>query len=419
MTGQARIYIFTRRFIHSSRAVQSSSIETSSKPRALQVPNLYRPNDAQSQGIVATVFGCTGFLGRYVVNQLANIGAQVITPYRGDGFNARHLKVLGELGQVVPIPFDMKDTESIQKAVARSNVVINLIGSFHQTNNYNFDDVHVKVSHRLAKISKEAGVERFIQMSTVAADPNSRSPWIRSKYWSEVAVRDFYPEATVFRAAPIYGVEDYITNLAVNCFKFPTNQMVIPMYNNGMGLIQPVYCVDVANAITNSLGMYESAGATYELGGDEVLTQKKLYEEIADAIIAPQQLRDRIRPVPYKLASAWSKFRDSIPTIPAFSYYWTNDMIEQWHVSRIVSSSTSSSSSSSASSSSSTSSSSSSSSTSSSTETLTLKHLGVKPTPFRPTLQLLMNPHLIGFIPREEIDPVTGQRYYVRPPNSQ
>lgn len=53
-------------------------------------------------GHVATVFGCTGFLGRYLVNRLAQKGTQVIVPYR-DEDEKRHLKLMGDLGQVVPM----------------------------------------------------------------------------------------------------------------------------------------------------------------------------------------------------------------------------------------------------------------------------------------------------------------------------
>ena len=58
-------------------------------------------------GSIATVFGATGFLGRYLVSKLAKAGTQVVVPYR-DEDEKRHLKLLGDLGQVVPlvrIPF--------------------------------------------------------------------------------------------------------------------------------------------------------------------------------------------------------------------------------------------------------------------------------------------------------------------------
>lgn len=50
-------------------------------------------------GHTATVFGATGFLGRYIVNRLAKKGCTVIVPYREE-MAKRHLKVTGDLGRV-------------------------------------------------------------------------------------------------------------------------------------------------------------------------------------------------------------------------------------------------------------------------------------------------------------------------------
>lgn len=51
-------------------------------------------------GGVATVFGATGFVGKYVVNELARNGTQVICPYRSVEEKAIPLKQMGDLGQV-------------------------------------------------------------------------------------------------------------------------------------------------------------------------------------------------------------------------------------------------------------------------------------------------------------------------------
>lgn len=50
-------------------------------------------------GVIATVFGATGFLGRYVVNALARTGTQVVVPYRCDDIDMQHLRQMGDLGQ--------------------------------------------------------------------------------------------------------------------------------------------------------------------------------------------------------------------------------------------------------------------------------------------------------------------------------
>ncbi|KAK3796853.1 hypothetical protein RRG08_001198, partial [Elysia crispata] len=84
-------------------------------------------------GIVATVFGASGFLGRYVCNKLGKIGSQVIIPYRCDAYEVERLRLVGDLGQVLFFPFHLKDEASIRKTVQYSNVVINLIGSDWET----------------------------------------------------------------------------------------------------------------------------------------------------------------------------------------------------------------------------------------------------------------------------------------------
>lgn len=123
-------------------------------------------------GVVATVFGCTGFLGRYVCNRLGKIGTQLILPYRGDNYDPMRLKVVGDLGQVFFHPYHLNDEESIRKVVKYSNVVINLVGRDWETRNFKFNDVLVDGARRLARIAKESGVERFIHVSALNASEN-------------------------------------------------------------------------------------------------------------------------------------------------------------------------------------------------------------------------------------------------------
>lgn len=78
---------------------------------------------------------------------------------------------MGDLGQVLFHPFELKDEDSIRQAVKYSNVVINLVGRDWETKNFSFDDVNVKGARRLARISREMGVERFIHVSALNASP--------------------------------------------------------------------------------------------------------------------------------------------------------------------------------------------------------------------------------------------------------
>lgn len=202
----------------------------------------------------------------------------MIAPYRGDGMNVRHLKLAGDLGQIVPIPFDMADTESIRRSIARSNVVINLIGSRNETSNYSFDDVHVKIPYRLAQISKSMGVERFIHVSAVGADIKSDSRFFKSKAVGERTVREFYPDATIIRPTALFGPQDrFLSYYAYIGHKLAA----VPITRDGERKLQPVFVADVARAILNAIADPSSRGQIYELGGPTVLTEAELIKLVA------------------------------------------------------------------------------------------------------------------------------------------
>lgn len=244
-------------------------------------------NGRQSvSGVTATVFGCNGFVGRYVVSRLGRIGSQVVLPYRGDGMNTRHLKTMGDLGQMVFLPMDLTDEDSIRNAVKRSNVVINLVGAAHETVNYSYDDVHVKCTHRIAKICKEAGgVQRFIHVSAAGANLNANSKFLKSKAEGEQVVKDFFPDATIIRPCIIYGDEDKFLNRTAEIINMLP---LVPLVGDGEQKMQPIYVQDVAQGIINAMVNSDAPGKTYTLGGPDVYTKREIVSFVSDKINRPE-----------------------------------------------------------------------------------------------------------------------------------
>jgi uncharacterized protein YbjT (DUF2867 family) len=103
-------------------------------------------------GIVATVFGCTGFLGHYVVNELGRHGSQVVVPYRGEESSVNALKVMGDIGQIVPVQWDIRDKQSIRRVIQHSNVVVNCSGRRWDTRNFKMRQVHVDGAKLIAEV---------------------------------------------------------------------------------------------------------------------------------------------------------------------------------------------------------------------------------------------------------------------------
>uniref|UniRef100_A0A452UHL4 NADH dehydrogenase [ubiquinone] 1 alpha subcomplex subunit 9, mitochondrial n=1 Tax=Ursus maritimus TaxID=29073 RepID=A0A452UHL4_URSMA len=215
-------------------------------------------------GIVATVFGATGFLGRYVVNHLGRMGSQMIVPYRCDPYDTMHLRPMGDLGQIIFLEWDGRNKDSIRRAVKHSNVVINLVGREWETKNFDFEDIFVKIPQAIAQVSKEAGVEKFIHVSHLNADIKSSSRYLRNKAVGEKEVRDAFPEAIIIKPSDIFGREDRFLNHFANTRWFGG----VPLISLGKETVkQPVYVVDVSKGIINAIKDPDSRGKSFAFVG--------------------------------------------------------------------------------------------------------------------------------------------------------
>jgi len=224
-------------------------------------------------GLVATVFGASGFIGRYVCNKLGKIGTQLIIPYRGDEFEVRRLKLVGDLGQVVLLPFNLKDECSIKKAIKHSNVVINLIGRDWQTKNYKFKDVNMEGALRIARLTREMGIRNFIHVSSLNVGEKIEkymlwrgSQFLQTKWKGEQQVKQVFPEATIIRPSDVYGQEDRF--LKYFCHWMRRQGKWMPLYKKGETTEkQPVYVGDVAAGIVAICKDIDAQGKVYQFVG--------------------------------------------------------------------------------------------------------------------------------------------------------
>lgn len=115
---------------------------------------------------------------------VARLGAQVVAPYRGEEKYINHLKVMGELGQIVPVAYSIRDKNSVERAVMRSDVVINLLGSWWDTRNFTMEEANVTAARTIAEVCSKRGISRFIQASALHADEDSPSRFARVKVLS-------------------------------------------------------------------------------------------------------------------------------------------------------------------------------------------------------------------------------------------
>lgn len=260
-------------------------------------------------GVTATIFGCSGFLGRYIAQALGSVGTQLVLPYRCDPLDIQHLRTMGDLGMVVTLgDFNIRDDDAIRKAMAQSNLVINLIGADAETWNYKFEEVHIDIPSRISRIAKELGVERMIHFSALGANAGAPSRRLRTKAQGEEAVcSEMGNAATIFKPAPISGTEDRLFNKYARMIKM---MPMLPLVDGGHTRLQPVWVRDVAHAVINALETFDSMGKTYHLAGPDVYTIKELVEFTYQTVREPPSIMS----VPANVAKFFAAPSDWIST---------------------------------------------------------------------------------------------------------
>ena len=271
------------------------------------------------------VLGGAGFIGRYVVKRLAERGDVVAVGGR-NAAAAKFLKLKGDVGQVGLINIAVGDDRLLPAFVANNDAVVNLVGILHETGSQRFEAIHHVGPARLARIAREAGVERFVHISAIGADPRSPSAYARTKAAGEAAVRDAFPTATILRPSIVFGPEDQFFNrLAAMALLSP----VLPLIGGGETRFQPVYVGDVADAVISVIDDSTTAGRTYELGGPKIYSLRALTELLLQEIRRKRLLID----LPFGLAALQARLLALLPSPPL-----TPDQVEMLKRDNIVSS---------------------------------------------------------------------------------
>jgi uncharacterized protein YbjT (DUF2867 family) len=226
-----------------------------------------------------SLFGAYGQTGPYVAQYLGPTGMRMIAAYRDDGHKIRKLKLVGEVGQVVPKFFDWKKQESLVDTMVGSDLVINMIGSNVPTMHFNEFDANLRTALQIAKTAKEQGVTRFIHVSAAGASPHADSKFLRAKWESEEAVKTYFPNATIVRPCFIYDQNNvYLHTLAASC---DTNDPIVAFADT---VIQPTYARDVGAAIAQLALHPEIDGQTWTLGGQEAMSRYEIFNRFNNMV---------------------------------------------------------------------------------------------------------------------------------------
>lgn len=231
------------------------------------------------KGLV-TIFGGSGFVGRYTTRALARAGYRVRAAVRRPDL-AGHLQPLGAVGQIHAVQANLRDDASVARAVEGAVAVVNCVGILQESGKQTFKAVQAEGAARVARAAAAAHITRFVHVSAIGADARSAAQYARTKAEAEDAVLSAIPTAVILRPSIVFGPEDQFFNRFASMAQMAP---VLPLIGGGRTLFQPVYVGDVADAIAAAIEGKAKPGTIYELGGPEVVSFRDLLDRMQTMI---------------------------------------------------------------------------------------------------------------------------------------
>lgn len=255
---------------------------------------------------LVTVFGGSGFVGRYVVRALAKRGYRIRVAVRRPDL-AGFLRPDGYPGQIALMQANLRNRQSVERAVAGASHVVNCVGILFESGKNKFDAVQDLGAKTIAEAAAAAGA-KLTHISAIGADPKSASIYASSKGRAEVAILDALPDAVILRPSIVFGKEDNFFNKFAAMAR---NLPFLPLIGGGKTKFQPVFVGDVAEAVARSVDGKVATGKIYELGGPEVMTFRNCLETILRVTCRKRSFVS----LPFGIASLIGGIASKIPLI--------------------------------------------------------------------------------------------------------
>ncbi|WP_299917121.1 complex I NDUFA9 subunit family protein [uncultured Roseobacter sp.] len=262
-----------------------------------------------------TIYGGSGFVGRYIARRMAKAGWRVRVAVRRPN-EAIFVKPYGVVGQVEPVLCNIRDDASVRAVMAGADAVVNCVGILAESGKNGFDSVQAEGAARVARIAAEEQVARLVHISAIGADAGSESDYARTKAEGEAGVLEHMPQAVILRPSIIFGPEDQFFNRFASMSRLGP---VLPVVGADTRF-QPVFVDDVAKAAELAV-TGKAAPGVYELGGPDVASFRSLMQQML-AVIHRRRL---VLNIPFFIARIMAFGFDMLQTLTVGLF--TNSMI--------------------------------------------------------------------------------------------
>ena len=255
---------------------------------------------------ICTILGGGGFIGRYLVRNLTKKNYRCIITTR-KAFQKGYLKTQSTPGAIELIDWNPDNFSSLKDAIKNSDVVINLIGILFETRKQKFYNIHSKIPEAIAKICSESDVKKFIHVSAIGANENSKSLYQKSKFQGEINALKNFKKTIIIRPSVVCGSEDNFTNLFSKLSFLPVIPLVGIKYK-----FQPILVTDVADAIVQAINIKDNEGKIYEIGGPKIIS----FGDMVKSILSTINKKRFVIEMPMPIAKIQSSITDLLPFPP-------------------------------------------------------------------------------------------------------
>ena len=228
----------------------------------------------------AFVLGGSGFVGRYLVRRLSELGYRSVLPTRRPERH-RDLRLYGDLELV---RLEGTEPETLAKHLSGCDLAVNLVGILNESGQTRFDKVHVDLAVAMRDACLSAGVPRLLHMSALNADAEQgSSAYLRSKGKGEQQVLEAREglSVTSFRPSVIFGRGDSFFNRFAQLLELAPGIMPLACPD---ARFAPVWVGDVVEAMVRSIADPATHGRGYDLCGPAEFRLEELVEYTAHCI---------------------------------------------------------------------------------------------------------------------------------------
>ena len=269
------------------------------------------------------IIGGTGFIGRRIVEVLAEEGARIKVLARNPD-RAKFLKPMGSVGQISILSGNALDEKALAEVMSGADAVVNTIGILAESGRQNFKALQAELPGRIGRLAAELNLGKVVHLSAIGADPSSHIRYAASKGEGEQNLLAAFPRATILRPSLVFGEGDGFFNRFARMAVLAPG---LPVIGGGNNLVQPVFVGDVARAVRVALADDTAAGQIFELGGPQQIT----FRDTMAYIIKEIHLRRVLIPVPFGLMSLAAIPLGLLPNPPV-----TRDQLNQLKLDNVV-----------------------------------------------------------------------------------